>query len=109
MRVRVKLYHWLPRLIRVDGITLYPYVLCSGGYEKTLLNHEFIHVAQVRRQGWFGFYLIYLFDWMRLSIKLRKHAYFEIPAEVEAFNLQREASHPALVSVDSFTLLESKT
>ncbi len=96
VKVRIVYRSRIAKILGVGGITLYPYILISGDYDEVLMNHEFIHIAQVRRDGWLRFYAGYLWDWVRLSVRLNKHAYFELPAEIEAFSSQRLVRHPAL-------------
>ena len=90
--VRLRYRHWIPRLIGVDAIVLYPYVLFTGakeGIAPLLLKHEMIHVRQVRREGWAGFYARYLKEYfsLRLKGKNRNEAYRNISFEQEAYEL----------------------
>lgn len=90
MSPRFKFEHWLPRLLQVDAITLYPYVLFAehmDDYEdSTTIRHEMVHVAQVRSYGWFRFYISYLLYYAAERVKGEDHynAYLNIPWEVEA-------------------------
>jgi hypothetical protein len=64
---------------RFRGKVLYPFVLFSQAKEDVtdvLFRHEMEHVYQVRRKGWFGFYLKYLW----LSRKGYKNHPFELAA-----------------------------
>ena len=62
------------------AITLYPFILFRSGRntEQRTRRHELIHFWQVSKDGWFRFYLTYLWAAMRLP-------YREIPAEIEAY------------------------
>ena len=68
------------RWLHVNAITLYPFIIVRSSVKRDerVRRHELIHIWQVRKVGWFRFYLTYLRDAMR-------HTYREIPAEVEAY------------------------
>lgn len=92
MNVRIKQRHWLPRLLRVNGITVYPFILLrySKPIDKDVIKHELIHAEQVENIGWFSFYFSYLFYFLAglLRYKDKRRAYFQIPYEIEAYKLQ---------------------
>lgn len=97
MRLYVKFNHWFPKLIRMGGIALIPFILYARTREEiseSLLKHEYIHVEQVRKLGWFRFYFLYLWYYFKNLIKFRNHdeAYYQIPFEKEAY----EKEHLAL-------------
>lgn len=75
---------WSPPYGRFMGITLYPFVFLRKGVGEVLIRHEIIHCWQVQKEGWFKFYLKYL--WHAII-----HAYRRIPAEKEAY---RNAEDP---------------
>jgi hypothetical protein len=91
MKIRARFNHWLPRLLGIYGITLYPWVLFSvpmwEAINSSLLAHEAIHVRQIRSVGWFYFYWTYFVDYLRarLAGKSDDDAYLSIPYEVEAY------------------------
>ena len=61
-----------------NAITLYPFIIYrSEAAQTTYQAHEFVHVEQVRRLGWFRFYVSYLNE-------TRKHGYWYNKYEVEA-------------------------
>jgi hypothetical protein len=69
---------------------LYPYVLFSEPrteVSSTLLQHELIHVRQVRSNGWLRFYAQYLREYfsLRLSGSSGEEAYRNISFEKEAY------------------------
>ena len=74
---------------RFAGITLYPFIFYNTkhrAYKKNfdaLQFHEFVHVEQIRRVGWFKFYLDYL--WQSLRFGYLKNKY-----EIEAYQKQSE-------------------
>ena len=92
MKIRRKYNNWIPQLFNVGAITLYPYILFARTvqgiktYRKNpeyLFKHEYIHIEQVRRVGWFKFYFTYI-------VESFKNDYLDISYEVEAYNRQEE-------------------
>ena len=92
MKIRRVYNHWIPQLLNVGAITLYPFILFSRSVAgiKThrkepehLFKHEYIHIEQVRRLGWFKFYFLYLVD-------NAKNGYDENKYEIEAYTRQIE-------------------
>ena len=93
MKIRV-VYHSfifrLPLLNNYAGMVLYPFMLFKRSKEEvpdTLFRHELEHVYQVQREGWFKFYIKYLY------LNVRK-GYRNNPYEIEA----RDASVEPLTS-----------
>jgi hypothetical protein len=72
------------------GITLYPFIFYNAKHwniEDFMRRHEWIHVEQVRRLGWWKFYYRYL----------KYHAkkgYDANPFEMEAYKRQSEKTQP---------------
>ena len=92
MRV-IKIYNFplLPRAY--SAITLYPFICFSAGpadVHKHTYKHEMIHVAQIRRVGFFSFYISYLLYFLAGLIESKQwdEAYMTIPYEIEAFAYQ---------------------
>ena len=92
MKIRRKYNNWIPQLLRVGAITLYPFILYKRSktdlkrtpdYLKSVFKHEYIHIEQVRRLGWFKFYFLYL-------IESAKNGYRQNKYEVEAYDRQNE-------------------
>ena len=92
MKIRRKYNNWIPQLFKVGAITLYPFILFSRSVQgiKThrqhpehLFKHEYIHIEQVRKLGWFKFYITYL-------IESKKDGYRGNKYEVEAYDRQTE-------------------
>ena len=53
----------ITKLLGLDGLVLYPYVLVSSKKEDTsniVLKHELTHVMQIERDGVFNFYMSYV-------------------------------------------------
>ena len=70
----------------IGGMVLYPFILFKRKKEEisdTIFRHEMEHIYQVRRIGWFKYYLTYLWYAMR-------HKYEDIPYEVQARAVQHE-------------------
>lgn len=62
-------------------------------YTPRLLEHEACHVAQYRRLTSFGFWLVYVLQWLRGLFRTRNafQAYLDIPLELEARAAERSA------------------
>ena len=92
MKIRRKYNNWIPQLLRVGAITLYPFILFSRSvpgiktyrqHPEHLFKHEYIHIEQVRNMGWFKFYFLYL-------VESAKNGYRDNKYEVEAYTRQTE-------------------
>ena len=93
MKIRRVYNHWIPQLLRVGAITLYPFILYSqstyhlkrreDNYLKNLFKHEYVHIGQVRRMGWFKFYFLYIIENAKTGYKGNKY-------ELEAWMRQEE-------------------
>ncbi|MBS3099389.1 hypothetical protein J4462_04205 [Candidatus Pacearchaeota archaeon] len=68
MRIIIKYSHWYPRLWGLKGIVYYPFVLIAVSKKEArknnLLKHEWIHVKQIRRDGFLYFYFRYFFEFV---------------------------------------------
>lgn len=78
---------YLSIFINIYAITLYPFIICKGEMDETTLNHEKIHLAQQRELWIIGFYLLYVYYWLRgkWSGSTSLGAYLNIPFEREAY------------------------
>ena len=92
MKIRRKYNNWIPKLFKIGAITLYPFILWSRSksqlkdqmdYTKRVFKHEYIHIDQVRRMGWFYFYIKYLLENRKTGYKQNKY-------ELEAWDRQYE-------------------
>ena len=91
MRIRRVYNHWIPQLLNVGAITLYPFILFSSTIANLkkqknpahLFKHEYIHIEQIRKLGWLKFYFLYL-------VENAKNGYKENKYEVEAYARQSE-------------------
>ena len=70
----------------IRAITLYPFIFLRAGWPASTMRHELIHVWQIRKVGWFRFYLTYLWDAARVG-------YGRIPVELEAWQEQHSTSY----------------
>ncbi|WP_020409833.1 hypothetical protein [Hahella ganghwensis] len=105
MKLRIKYRSWIPRLLGVDAVTIYPFIFFKHSVEQCkeaswfpkLFKHELIHVEQVRRLGWWNFYVTYL--WFQVA-----YGYKRNPFEVEAYKRQDEdiSPHQKLVMLQSW-------
>ena len=93
MKIRVVESSRIARLIGYS-ITLYPFILLQCDIETAkasrLLNHEWVHILQVRRYGFIRFYLAYLIEFLAHLIASgdREEAYRFISYERSAYKLQ---------------------
>lgn len=75
-------YRFLPlRWSWIGGITIYPFIFFKRSKEEVtdrLFRHELEHIYQVQANGWFKFYLSYL--WQNLTVGYKKNKY-ELAAE----------------------------
>lgn len=90
MKIKWKFSHWLPRLLRVNGITLYPFVLFASdecNVKDRWLVHEYIHIKQQRKDGLIKFYFLYVWEYLCGFMTSSSHdaAYRNIPYEREAY------------------------
>ena len=78
---------YLSIFINIYAITLYPFIISRGEMDDVVLNHEKIHLAQQRELWIIGFYLLYVYYWLRGKWKgsTSMGAYLDIPFEVEAY------------------------
>ena len=90
---------WMP--LPVPGfaaITIYPFIIIRDRMPKSTLRHELIHYWQVRVEGWWHFYLGYL--WAATHTKYRN-----LPSEIIAYKYESDPKYlppelEALVEAD---------
>jgi len=61
-KIKVIYNSYITRLLNLDGLVLYPFVLLSTSIDETLpsiLKHEVTHVHQIEREGFCKFYFHY--------------------------------------------------
>lgn len=92
MKIRRVYNSWIPQLFNVGAITLYPFILfrrtvlgikANRKNPEHLFKHEYIHIEQVRKLGWFRFYFTYL-------VECKRNGYRQNKYEVEAYDRQTE-------------------
>lgn len=84
--------HWLvvwPKL-PASGMALFPFILVKNDAlkeDKSLINHEQIHLAQQLELLVVPFYVLYLLNYLANLVRYRSHhqAYLQICFEREAF------------------------
>ena len=87
----IPVYNFKLLLPGYEAITLYPFVCIRSSKalaKYQTIKHEMIHVQQIRRYGWFSFYITYLMYFVANMIRYRDWgtAYYDIPWEKEAFD-----------------------
>tara|TARA_R110001599_G_scaffold131413_1_gene307366 strand:+ start:2175 stop:2519 length:345 start_codon:yes stop_codon:yes gene_type:complete len=82
----------IPRLlswfINIHAITIYPFIICRTVLEKRTRSHEFIHIAQQKELWVIGFYVLYVWYWVKNIVWKKmssQQAYRNIPFEIEAY------------------------
>lgn len=78
----------IAKTLGVEGIVLYPFIFFSDANPgPVLINHEMIHISQIKKNGILRFYLLYLKEYFVNRLKGMKHneAYFSISFEKEAY------------------------
>ena len=86
---------YLSIFINIYAITLYPFIICREEMDEVTLNHEKIHLAQQKELWIIGFYLLYVYYWLRGKWKGESSliAYLNIPFEVEAYSNEVNQSY----------------
>lgn len=67
-------------ILGVSGIVLYPFIFVKDKNNKRLVNHELIHIEQIKDCGILKFYILYLWYWIKNGFSYRDN-----PFEIEAF------------------------
>ena len=99
MKIRLIRNSRLAKLLKVDGIVLYPYIFCSEKKPSVkTINHELIHILQVKREGVVRFYFTYLKEYIQFRKNGFKHvdAYLAISYEIEAYSHQNDLTYSGL-------------
>lgn len=71
-----------------SGLTLFPFIFIKKHLhvDKTVINHERIHIAQQLETLFIGFYILYIFEYLKNRISMTHfEAYMAISFEREAF------------------------
>lgn len=85
----------IPTWFGADAITLYPFVCvryAENACPRIVINHEMIHVGQIKHDGVFHFYLSYFWQYLKARMRGAPHyvAYRSISYEIEAYARQGE-------------------
>jgi hypothetical protein len=102
MKVRIIYNSKFANLIG-KNITLYPFIFMLADEATSrntyVLNHEWIHITQIRQLGFFKFYLTYLFKYFKNLIKYKSFnaAYMEVSYEQEAYAGQNTFELPEVL------------
>lgn len=91
MKNKIVTNSFIPKLLKVDAITLYPYIFFSDKEPSdTLIRHEMVHVDQIKYYGRFRFYVSYLLEYLSYRVRGDSNnvAYNKISYEVEAYKKQ---------------------
>lgn len=88
-----KIPKMLSIFIDISAITIWPFVIYRAKEEDlkgSLLNHEAIHIRQQEELWVIGFYILYVYYWLKnfLYYQHSSHAYYNIPFEIEAYKNQ---------------------
>lgn len=86
----------LARKLNVNAIVLYPFIFFGDkNPDEFIVNHEFIHINQIRKFGALKFYILYLYEYLQHRIKKKNHyeAYMAISFEKEAYANQHNLAY----------------
>lgn len=101
MNVKTFYNSWIPKILDVDAITLYPFIFFRDkGPELYTIKHEMVHVAQIRKLGMIYFYFTYVIEYLKNRMRGLDHmdAYWSISYEVQARALENTRFTPAEIS-----------
>ena len=77
--------------IKIHAITIYPFIICRTVLRQPTRSHEFIHIAQQKELWVIGFYILYVWYWLKnifWNKMSSREAYLNIPFEREAYENQ---------------------
>ena len=101
MKIRIIENSRIPKLlswfINISAITLYPFIISRGKMNQRTLTHEMIHIKQQRELWVIGFYILYVWYWLKNIIwrgMYPANAYRAIPFEVEAYENDHNDLYP---------------
>ena len=102
---------YLSIFINIYAITLYPFIICREEMDEVTLNHEKIHLAQQKELWIIGFYLLYVYYWLRGKWKGEQPliAYLNIPFEIEAYTNESKKYYLLARKKYNFTKCLGKT
>ncbi len=90
--------HVLSWVIKVWGITLWPFIIIRGKADALTIQHETIHIRQQAELLVIPFYVLYLGFWLYRWWQLgdKRAAYYAIPFEREAYSNHDDPAYLAL-------------
>ena len=82
-----KIPRYLSIFINIGAITLWPFIISRNKLNKQVLNHEMIHIKQQQELFIIGFYILYVYYWIKglMYYHDAQQAYYSIPFEMEAY------------------------
>ena len=89
----------IPKLLSfvfdIYAITLYPFIFVKDESNNITNNHESIHLAQQKELWVIGFYILYVYEWIKnLSVGMSGFdAYMSISFEREAYGNQKNLTY----------------
>ncbi|MBC7712083.1 MAG: hypothetical protein H7177_02005 [Rhizobacter sp.] len=95
MKIRIFKYSKLARFLKVGGIVIYPFIFFADPDPgRELINHEMIHINQIKQLGVVKFYSLYFKEYLHNRVKGMSHnqAYLAISFEKEAYENQDKLS-----------------
>ena len=90
----------IPRMlsvfISIYAITLFPFIFIKDDGDNVTITHESIHIKQQQELYVVGFYILYIWDWVRGLIKYKniQVAYYKIRFEQEAYEFDYDIQYP---------------
>ena len=76
MKIRIIENSRIPKMlswfINISAITLYPFIISKGKMNQRMRTHEWIHIKQQRELWVVGFYLLYVWYWIKNMILRRQ-------------------------------------
>lgn len=90
-----KILDFFSWFFKVQGITLYPFIIVRKGTSKVTIHHEKIHISQASELFVLGFYILYILDFLKGLLKYRDthKAYYAIRFEQEAYANERKKDY----------------
>ena len=84
--------------INIGAITIWPFVIYrykKEDVDEKLLNHEAIHIRQQEELWVIGFYILYVYYWLKNFLYYQHSgiAYYNIPFEIEAYKNQSDLNY----------------
>ena len=75
-------------VVSVYAITLFPFIISSSEMDEFTMNHELIHYEQQKELYLIGFYVLYVYDYIKGVLKYqdKEQAYRNIRFEQEAYS-----------------------